>query len=137
MTRYRVFEPESAELLVPKISTDDTIDLRSNGEYFTADAGDAILAPSVRHGDVLYIKVKSAGRSSTSSAIEAPPSADTREFSNVPESPIAPVQEPVAEQLGSSRQSRHFVATGFLGLDGDLEEEVPEPPKPWWKRLID
>ena len=108
MTQYRVFDEETAGLLATRISGSDSVDLRNSGEYFSADAGEVILAPSVKPGDVLYIRIKSSN--------QPPP--------NVPHPPVA------------ERSSKHYVATGFLGLEGEMEEDVPEPPKPWWKKLF-
>lgn len=115
MARYRVFETETAELLVPCISPSETIEVCKAGEYFTADTGEVILAPSVRNGDVLYIRITSARRPTAS-----PRAADPR-----------------LQEVKHLEPSKHYVATGFLGLDGELEEEIPEPARPWWKRLID
>ena len=143
MARYRVLDPETAELLVPRITTDDTVETCSSGEYFTADVGEAILAPSVRQGDVLYIKIRTARRPEPSTRFEAPGSLPEQ----TPDPPTASqretVSQPSAGQERSMQQShrpeasKHYIASGFLGLDGELEEETPDPPKPWWKRLVD
>lgn len=108
MAQYRVFDEETAGLLSTRVSGSDSIDLRTSGEFFSADAGEVILAPSVKTGDVLYIRIKGSN--------QAP--------AKVPSAPVA------------ERKPKHYVATGFLGLEGDMEEDVPEPPKPWWKKLF-
>lgn len=120
MTQFRVFDEETATRLVENISTADSIELKNSGEFFSANPGEVILAPSIQPGEVLYIRIKSAARNSAPTSVPAP-------------SPTAAVESaPVAKQ-----ESKHYVATGFLGLDGELEEEIPETPKPWWKKLID
>ena len=108
MAQYRVFDDETAGLLSARISRSDSIDLRNSGEYFSADAGEVILAPSVKPGDVLYIRIRSSNQPKP----------------NLPDTPVA------------ERNSKHYVATGFLGLEGEMEEDVPESPKPWWKKLF-
>ena len=135
MSRFRVFDPETAIQLTPRIITADKVDVITSGEYFSADDGDVILAPSVKEGDVLYIRIRSAVRPETA-AVTQPASIEPAVQARP--SPAAPVNySPTAPVAASTESTKHYVASGFLGLDGDVEEETPEPPKPWWKRLID
>ncbi len=130
MARFRVFDTETANQLIPRITTADSIDLCTTGEYFSAEAGEVILAPSLKSGDVLYIKIRSA------SAVTAPQPAPVQPAPQpFPEQPVIASTPPASTP--ATPNSKSYVATGFLGLDGELEEEVPEAPKPWWKRLID
>ncbi len=135
MARFRVFDTETANLMIPRISPDDTVDINNAGEYFSADAGEVILAPSVRNGEVLYIKIRTAASAPTPSRPETEPESQ-------PHAPLETAADiahaPAVASSPSEPRRKHYVATGFLGLDGDVEEEdTPEPPKPWWKRLID
>lgn len=119
MTCFRVFDQETASRLLGNISSADSIDLKDSGEFFSANPGEVILAPSANPGEVLYIRIKNSVRNAV--AVVPPPIE------------AAPVHStPVPKDIGT-----HYVASGFLGLDGELEEDVPEVRKPWWKRLID
>ena len=121
MARYRVFDEETANLLRRQPEGECSVELLSSAETFSADPGEVILAPSVKAGDVLYIRIRNAA--SIERSIPHPAPVPEQKFQSAVAQPEPP--------------ARHYVATGFLGLDGELEEEVPEPPKPWWKRLFD
>jgi hypothetical protein len=108
LAQYRVFDEETARLLSIRVSGADSIDFRNSGEFFSADAGEVILAPSVKTGDVLYIRIKNSNQAAA----------------DVPATPVA------------ERKPKPYVATGFLGLEGEVEEDVLEQPKPWWKKLF-
>jgi len=126
MARYRVFDEETAGLLRDRISS-DPIDLVQTGEYFSADAGEVILAPSMKAGDVLYIRIRN--------AVPTPPPSVNSELVEVAAEPQAREPEPTPF-TPDSEKPRHYVATGILGLDGEMEEEAPAPPRPWWKKLF-
>lgn len=126
MTRYRVFDEETASLLHSRTNS-ESIDLVQTGEYFAADAGEVILAPSVKAGDVLYIRIRG--------SLSAPVSSTEPELSELPAETEVPVTDPFPA-TPPSETKRHYVATGILGLDGEVDEETPEAPKPWWKKLF-
>ncbi len=49
---------------------------------------------------------------------------------------VAPANEPgEALVISIKRSSKHYVATGMLGLD-ELVEEEPERPKSWWRKVF-
>lgn len=140
MARYRVFDTETAQLLAPTIMADDTVQHCDGGEYFTADAGEVVLVPSVRQGEVLYIRITNAGRPDAPSALTSTPRPLSEPLSAAQPASLINASGSEAAQAPEIRRPeppRQYVATGFLGLDGELEEEIPEPPKSWWKRLID
>jgi hypothetical protein len=108
MLQFRVFDSETARWLSGQFPDAGSVDIRPSGELFTAHPGEVILAPSLKTGEVLYIRV--------------------RDAANTPASPV---------KSGSDVEpAKHYVASGFLGLDGELEEDIPGPPKPWWKKLF-
>jgi hypothetical protein len=107
MLEFRVFDSETARLISTQFPGTASIDIKPSGEFFLANSSEVVLVPSNRAGEVLYIRIRAAGTSSAA-----------------------------ANSVSETAPVRHYVATGFLGLEGELEEDIPEPPKTWWKKLF-
>ncbi len=107
MPQFRVFDQETARLLSVRVPGSDPA-VTSAGELLITNSDQVLLVPSIAQGEVLYLKVHAKQR----------------------------LGDGATSSMPGVLPTKHYVATGFLGLEGELEEEVPTPPKPWWKRLF-